>query len=358
MAVPEERYTFTVEWYDTQASIARQYHLFYFTADNTIEMFDLKNKRTFLRRCKYPSVALKDLFVGAQISIYARQLKVLGYGDDFTKSKLEQAKGRTLALVKPNGYEQMGRIVDSLIKNDFVISRMKMCRVGLSDAATFYGESPSSERARVLSSGPVLAVELVGRAVQQQAKDWAGAMQDAKKTGLLNDVYVTQASKSAEAESSFFFDNPSIKTSAQLNNCTVCVIRPHAVMSGQTGQIIDAILKQGFEISAVEQFNLDRQAADEFLEVYKTVVPEYNVMAEQLCSGPCVAIEVRGENAVENLRAFAGPSDPDIARHLRPNTLRALFGVNKVKNAVHCTDLPEDGLLESEYFFGILQRVR
>jgi nucleoside-diphosphate kinase len=31
---------------------------------------------------------------------------------------------------------------------------------------------------------------------------------------------------------------------------------------------------------------------------------------------------------------------------LRPRTLRALFGVDKVQNAVHCTDLPEDGLLE------------
>jgi hypothetical protein len=31
---------------------------------------------------------------------------------------------------------------------------------------------------------------------------------------------------------------------------------------------------------------------------------------------------------------------------LRPSTLRAKFGKTKVQNAVHCTDLPEDGLLE------------
>ena len=29
-------------------------------------------------------------------------------------------------------------------------------------------------------------------------------------------------------------------------------------------------------------------------------------------------------------------------------------GVSKVKNAVHCTDLPEDGPLEVDYFFSIL----
>lgn len=36
----------------------------------------------------------------------------------------------------------------------------------------------------------------------------------------------------------------------------------------------------------------------------------------------------------------------EISRHLRPTTLRALYGKDKVKNAVHCTDLPDDGVLE------------
>ena len=34
---------------------------------------------------------------------------------------------------------------------------------------------------------------------------------------------------------------------------------------------------------------------------------------------------------------------------------RAKFGIDRVKNAVHCTDLPEDGTIECEYFFNILQ---
>jgi hypothetical protein len=36
----------------------------------------------------------------------------------------------------------------------------------------------------------------------------------------------------------------------------------------------------------------------------------------------------------------------EIARHIRPRTLRALYGKDKVKNAVHCTDLAEDATLE------------
>lgn len=34
-----------------------------------------------------------------------------------------------------------------------------------------------------------------------------------------------------------------------------------------------------------------------------------------------------------------------------------MFGQDKVKNAVHCTDLPEDGALESGFFFETVQQV-
>lgn len=34
---------------------------------------------------------------------------------------------------------------------------------------------------------------------------------------------------------------------------------------------------------------------------------------------------------------------------------RAKFGLDRVRNAVHCTDLQEDGVIECEYFFNILQ---
>ena len=34
---------------------------------------------------------------------------------------------------------------------------------------------------------------------------------------------------------------------------------------------------------------------------------------------------------------------------------RAKYGHDRVRNAVHCTDMPEDGVLEVKYFFEILQ---
>jgi nucleoside-diphosphate kinase len=72
-----------------------------------------------------------------------------------------------------------------------------------------------------------------------------------------------------------------------------------------------------------------------------------------MTTGPSIVLEVRQENAVTSFRQLCGPMDPEIAKNLRPNTLRARFGEDRVKNAIHCTDLPEDGVLESQYFFKI-----
>jgi hypothetical protein len=48
--------------------------------------FDLKNKRIFLKRCEY-NLQLKDIFLGAVLNVYSRQLKVIDYADEFTRTK-------------------------------------------------------------------------------------------------------------------------------------------------------------------------------------------------------------------------------------------------------------------------------
>ncbi len=140
-----------------------------------------------------------------------------------------------------------------------------------------------------------------------------------------------------------------------LNNCTCCIIKPHAVQQRLVGKIIDTILSEGFEISALEMFYLEKPTAEEFFEIYKGVFPEYGAMIDHLSTGgPIVAMEIRQEDAVNTFRKFCGPHDPDQARALNPGSLRAQFGIDRVRNAIHCTDLVEDGVLECEYFFSIL----
>lgn len=122
---------------------------------------------------------------------------------------------------------------------------------------------------------------------------------------------------------------------------------------------LDGSSTQAYVITALQMFSLDAVNASEFLEVYKGVVPpgEFGSMLDELTSGPFVAMELAdpdGANPVDPIREIAGPADPEIARMLRPNSIRAKFGLNKIQNAVHCTDLEEDGPLEVSYFFTIL----
>jgi len=136
---------------------------------------------------------------------------------------------------------------------------------------------------------------------------------------------------------------------------TCCVIRPHAIVSKQLGAIISHIEETGaYELSAIGLFKLDVPSAAEFLEVYEGVIPEFEAAVKQLSSGPCCALELQASDAVNKFRETAGPWDVNFATEIRPKTIRAQFGVDSVKNAVHCTDLPDDGETEIRYFFDVL----
>lgn len=175
-------------------------------------------------------------------------------------------------------------------------------------------------------------------------------------TDYIRNAIHGSSSPSDYANEQPLFFSPAFTPTAAFNNCTCCIIKPHIVHEGLAGQVIDMILQEGFEISSMEMFTLDRPTAEEFFEVYKGVLPEFVGMIEHMTSGPCIVMEIRQENAVRSFRELCGPMDPEIAKNLRPNTIRARFGHNRIVNAIHCTDLDEDGTLEVEYFFSIQQQ--
>ena len=52
----------------------------------------------------------------------------------------------------------------------------------------------------------------------------------------------------------------------------------------------------------MQLFNLDKPTAEEFLEIYRGVLPEFIPTTEQMTTGPCIVLEVRQENAVSSFR--------------------------------------------------------
>ncbi|XP_052784662.1 nucleoside diphosphate kinase 7-like [Mya arenaria] len=373
----DERYCFLVEWYDGMASLIRRYHFMFYTRDNSVEMFDIKNNRLFLKRTKCDGVGLGHLYIGATLDLFSRQINFIDYGDDFTKQRLSQQKERTLGIIKPDAINKVGQILDAVFQSGFKVTKLKMCRLTRNEAFSFYQEHQSKTffdtLINFMTSGPVVAFELMGTNAISQWRELIGPTDSAEarksapislrarfgKDNTQNAIHGSDSVQSAAREVEFFFPStmgPLRQNTAKYTDCTCCVIKPHAVAAGNAGKIISAIMDAGFEVSCMQMFHMEKANTEEFYEVYKGVAQEYNAMVMELTSGPCIALEVRAQNAPIAFREMTGPADPEIARHLRPRTLRALYGIDKVKNAVHCTDLPEDGLLEIEYFFKVLDR--
>lgn len=138
----------------------------------------------------------------------------------------------------------------------------------------------------------------------------------------------------------YFFSSTSknrIHLCKSLENSTLCLIKPHAVLEGKSGDILHEITKNEFVIKTMKMYNLPRQNCEEFYEVYNGVSADYKVrikrktmderipkllsciqkqMVSELSSGPFIAVEIGCSNPNESpyhtFRDLCGPFDPVI----------------------------------------------
>jgi nucleoside-diphosphate kinase len=336
----EQRYTFLTQWYDAAAALTRIYQLVYYT-DQTIEIFDMKNRRTFLKRTKQAGLELRDLFVGNTVTVFARQLKITEYGDAFTAGRFAESSETAVAFVIPRAIGELPNLLGTFVESGLIIAEVRMCAVP--------AHCPGYSAA--LADGYAVAVLLKAAnavsTVSEIAADARGAL-----------VALSNPSDAAEAAAVMFGPGAPALAPAACQDSTLLLVRPHALKAGQLGPVLDTVVRAGFVIRTMGTFAVSLPNAEEFLEVYKGVIPEYREYVAELCSGVCLAAELTyapaPHDSVAALRAVAGASDPEVARLLHKHSIRAKLAQNKVKNVVHCTDLPEDGALEVEYFFNIL----
>lgn len=68
-----------------------------------------------------------------------------------------------------------------------------------------------------------------------------------------------------------------LNLTATLSNCTLCIVKPHAIREGKLGQALLYIHEGGFRVTALNMLIVENINAAEFYEVYKGIVPEYKV---------------------------------------------------------------------------------
>lgn len=322
-----EGFGFNVEWHDAQADLMREYQLTVYVPQRgplEASMFDPKAKRQFLKRAPMPDLRIESLRIGGIVAVMSRQLKIKSYTDEHTRKALDEQRDAFTLLTAPNAYQSLGKILSCIENNGLTITRLRLVNDG----------------------GPAVAIEVIGF---NAANRWESV------SGSLPPSYVQKISNT-EAQA-YFEDTRRFPTTAAYDNCTLCLIRPHAVKAGTAGAIISAIMEGGFEISAAKMVHLQRAEALELLEVYKGVLPYHGEMVDGMTSAPCIALELRASgDVVEQFRQLCGPHDVDMAKHLRPNSLRARFGLDNPQNGVHSTDLVDDAEPEVRYMFEVLDR--
>ncbi|ETW02564.1 hypothetical protein, variant [Aphanomyces invadans] len=328
-----EVYSFVAEWFDPQAEVARSFLLTYYANDGSLEMVDKKSLKPFLKRIKFPGLKVVDLFVGACVSVYSRQINLVDCANEYTRTLLASRGANTLFLINPAGYRSIGCIISALEACHLSLVKLRMIHIKPNDLAIVCkhvdGMDPSPESSQEWTRDFSVAIEV--------SVGGPAAVSDAlRQLGSARAFIVTGRA------SPYFFDANAFPTTAAMDDCsTLCLIRPRVV-------------KAGFEISALKLVHVPVAAIDAFLAIYKPVTRQYHELVKYMSSGPLVAVEVRGNDVVNRFQEFCGPFDVQVARELAPTTLRAVFGHTNMQNAVHCTDCPEDGGLETQFFFRVL----
>lgn len=372
------RLAFVADYLDPNSGVLWKYQVFFHPDTQEVEMFDIKNRRHFLKKVKCGDLNSEMFYVGGTVTVFSRQLKLIDYNDEYTRNLLEGRSQRTLAMVKPDAFKHLGKIVHAIQQSGFLISNMRVCKLTKAEAVKFYevheGKPFFDALTDFMSSGRICALELVAPGAIKKWRDLLGPT-DSNRARLesphsiravfgtdttRNACHGSDAPETAQEEAAFFFKSSIVGRCDVRRNTTLGVIKPHAIRDKVAGLILD-IVQEHFDITALRMVNLDKQCTSEFLEVYKGVLPpaEYSSMIEELSTGPCIAIEAADKLGAEPVAAFrqlCGPVDPEIGRVLRPHSIRAQFGVDRVKNAIHCTDLLDDGELETNYFFSVLQK--
>ena len=135
-------------------------------------------------------------------------------------------------------------------------------------------------------------------------------------------------------------------------NQTFTMIKPIAVKNNYIGAILKMINEAGFSIKAMKFTRLTKQQAEAFYSVHAGKY-FFEGLTDFMSSGPIVAAILEKENAVADFRKLIGATDPAKAEE---GTIRKLYAESMSHNAIHGSDSDENAIIESDFFFSMMER--
>ncbi|KAK2560505.1 Thioredoxin domain-containing protein 3-like protein [Acropora cervicornis] len=225
-----------------------------------------------------------------------------------------------------------------------IVQRRKKKQMTLSreQAEEFYTEHKDAEFFETLvtnmTSGPMMALclaredavegwrELLGPKDISEAVDQAPEslrQQFHVEESPVNPLHGSDSTVAAEKEIQQLFPVQS----------TLAVIKPE-MEPDKRDDVIQRIKEAGFKIQFEKEVTLTKELASQFYHEHEGK-DFFDGLTDHMASGPTLFMVLTREDAVTGWRAMMGPTDPQQALEVAPNSLRAQFGTDTMKNAVH-----------------------
>ncbi len=128
---------------------------------------------------------------------------------------------------------------------------------------------------------------------------------------------------------------------------TFVMVKPDGVARGLIGEVISRFERKGLRLEKIRRLVIDEAMARvHYAEhVEKPFFPD---LLAFITSGPVVAMEWSGEEAISVARTLMGATDPKKAA---PGTIRGDFGILVTENIVHGSDSAASAERELGIFF-------
>eukprot|EP00929_Paragymnodinium_shiwhaense_P015313 TRINITY_DN123389_c0_g1_i1.p1 TRINITY_DN123389_c0_g1~~TRINITY_DN123389_c0_g1_i1.p1 ORF type:complete len:1512 (-),score=471.27 TRINITY_DN123389_c0_g1_i1:162-4697(-) len=258
---------------------------------------------------------------------------------------------RTLAVIKSDGLQAGQRNKQTLeemaealaAEAGLIVVAKRGCELTEQQATMLCKDYEDTEGARsvLLAEHGCVAMLLEGRGAVAR---WqllcgpinSGAAREVAPTSLRaiwgtdstsNAVHASASLEAAEEEVASFFPAESLTLQR-----TLCIVKPDAMSNLM--KIREEIVEAGFTVLIEKEVHLTEERAAEFYEAH-AAEPYFNAMVREAISGPCIVATLCRLEAVSVLQQLMGPESVKDARRLRPKSLRARYGRDGQRNAVH-----------------------
>jgi nucleoside-diphosphate kinase len=128
---------------------------------------------------------------------------------------------------------------------------------------------------------------------------------------------------------------------------SLVLIKPDAMERNLAGAIISRLEGLGLKLVALKMLHIDKSLAERHYAPHRDK-PFYPSLVSYISSAPIAAAVFEGKGAVELIREEMGATDPAKAK---AGTVRADFGLDIERNAVHGSDSPATAEEEIGLFF-------